>query len=171
MPPRKTEPVKEVKRQGAYIGIDPGANGGLVCLFDDKTFIQMMPETERDIWDWFNQWKGVPVFGIIEKVGGFMGGTGRNVASGHTMFNFGLSYGVLRMAFIAAEIPFEEVPPRTWQKGLKIPPMSRTESKTEFKNRLKGLAQQLFPLEKVTLATSDALLIAEYCRRKREGCL
>ena len=38
-------------------------------------------------------------------------------------------------------------------------------SKTEWKNKLKAKAQQLFPGEKVTLATCDSLLIAEYGRK------
>lgn len=38
--------------------------------------------------------------------------------------------------------------------------------KTEWKNILKKKAQQLFPYAKVTLATSDALLICEYGRIK-----
>ncbi len=36
-----------------------------------------------------------------------------------------------------------------------------------FKNRLKGFAQQLYPLQKITLATADAFLIAEFGRRKQ----
>ena len=34
--------------------------------------------------------------------------------------------------------------------------------KREWKNKLKGLAQQLFPSEKVTLKNADAILIANY---------
>ena len=40
--------------------------------------------------------------------------------------------------------------------------------KTEWKNILKKKAQQLFPYAKVTLATSDALLICEYGRIKEK---
>ena len=38
----------------------------------------------------------------------------------------------------------------------------------EWKNILKKKAQQLFPYAKVTLATSDALLICEYGRIKEK---
>ena len=75
------------------------------------------------------------------------------------------------MALIAAGIPFEEVIPRTWQKGVGITPRGKGETKTRFKNRLKAKASQLFPKVNVTLATADALLIAEFCRRKRTGTL
>ena len=55
---------------------------------------------------------------------------------------------------------------RTWQKGLSIQPKRKEESKTQFKNRQKGLAQQMHPDIKVTLATADAILIAEYLKKQ-----
>lgn len=155
-----------------YIGVDPGASGGLACITPTAALAIPTPKTERDVWDWLSargrESVDDPVFAVIEKVGGFIKG---NPAPGSAMFNFGASYGGLRMALIAAGIPFEEVPPQRWQKALAIPPKKRDETKTQFKNRLKARAQQLFPSEKVTLATADALLIAEYCRRLREGKL
>jgi hypothetical protein len=92
------------------------------------------------------------------------------------MFNFGWNYGSLRMAMIASGLPFEDVPPQVWQKALKIPSRKKEgrqykETKAAFKNRLKAKAQQLFPRVYITLATCDALLIAEYCRRKFLGIL
>ena len=81
------------------------------------------------------------------------------------MFSFGASYGALCMALTAADVRFEEVPPLRWQRGLHIPPRKKSESRTAWKNRLKSKAQQLFPKEYVTLATADALLLAEYCSR------
>lgn len=120
-------------------------------------------------------------FAIIEKVGGFMGGTEegggdnpgkrKNIASGHTMFTFGASFGALRMCLIAAEIPYEEVLPRVWQRGLGIPARTKSEDRVQYKRRLKEVAQGLFPRQVITLATSDAILIAEFNRRKREGAL
>lgn len=159
-----------------YVGVDPGASGGLVCLSSDGIEAIPMPETERDCWEWFNSLGGRPaghIFAMIEKVGGFMAGRGTkgNMAAAHAMFNFGVSYGGLRMALIAASIPFEEVTPQKWQKGLGIVGRGKEESRTQWKNRLKSKAQQLFPKVRMTLATADALLITEYCRRKREGKL
>jgi hypothetical protein len=43
--------------------------------------------------------------------------------------------------------------------------------KPDHKAVLKQVAQRLFPELRVTLATSDALLLAEYCRRLKEGTL
>jgi hypothetical protein len=58
----------------------------------------------------------------------------------------------------------ERVPPQTWQKELGLG-NSKGLSKTEWKNKLKGRAQELFPGIPITLKTSDALLIWEYGRK------
>lgn len=152
-----------------YIGVDPGASGGLACYSKDGITAVGMPSTERDVWEWFSGYNldQRPV-AVIEKVGGYVGGTGQ---PGSAMFKFGASYGRLCMALCAADIPYEEVTPQNWQKGLGIPGRTRKESKGQWKNRLKAHAQKLFPQEKVTLLTADALLIAEFCRRKHEGLL
>lgn len=146
-----------------YIGIDPGQSGGIAIL-SNKNEVIKMPSTEKDIWEWFDFHKN-NCFAIIEKVHSM---PGQGVAS---TFKFGKGYGGLRMALIAAGIPFDEVTPRMWQKSLGITSKAKTESKTEFKNRLKAKAQQLFPQIKMTLSICDALLIAEYNRRKQKGIL
>jgi hypothetical protein len=104
-------------------------------------------------------------FAVIEKVGGYIG----KPQPGSAMFKFGMSYGGLRMALIAAGISFLEVTPQQWQKTLGVSTKKKNETKGKFKNRLKALAQQIFPSVKVTLATADALLLAEYARRLRSG--
>lgn len=153
-----------------YVGIDPGASGGLAFVneFGEGNHTPM-PDTDRDLWEWvavFRQGGEHRTFALIEKVGGYIAGAAH---PGSAMFKFGQSYGALRMALTAAGIPFEEVPPQRWQKALGVVPRGRDESKAEFKRRLRQKAQQLFPAERVTLATADALLIAEYCRRSRTG--
>ena len=62
------------------------------------------------------------------------------------------------MALTAAGIPFERVRPQQWQKSLGC--LTKGD-----KNVTKRKAQELFPMMKVTHATADALLIAEYGRR------
>ena len=175
-----------------YLGIDPGASGGLAVIAADAVTAEPMPATERDIWQWFHWYEpGQRPVAVLEKVGGYVG----EAQPGSAAFKFGASYGMLKMALIAAGIPFEEVTPQTWQKALGIPPRRKGkrakrlkatkdgpkelysdrleggESKTQWKNRLKAFAQKLFPGAAVTLKTADALLLAEYCRRKREGTL
>lgn len=162
-----------------YIGIDPGLSGGIATVDESRLYVSVakMADTERDIYDHLKMLRDnyFCCRAVIEKVGGFIQGKSgteeksKNMASGHTMFTFGSNYGALRMALIALEIPFEAIAPMTWQKGLGIPSRKKTESKTEFKNRLKAKAQELYPKVKVTLKTCDALLLAEYCRRLEKG--
>src|SRR4051812_26257886 len=129
-----------------YIGIDPGVHGGMVAIDTDpsarvKLAISPMPSSLTDIWNWIIMHYGDPkdvrinVFGVIEKVRGFMGArkgeekyaTGANVASAHTMFLFGANYGALCMALTAAGILWEEVLPTKWQKVLGISPRKKGE--------------------------------------------
>lgn len=161
--------VDTPKPSHIYLGIDPGKSGGIAWIFRSRTTAISMPSTERDIWDVLEGMESLSsrAIAVIEKVGGYTG----EGQPGSAMFNFGWGYGGLRMALIAANIPFEEVTPQKWQKAMGISGRKKTESKTQWKNRLKAKAQQLFPELKVTLSTCDALLIAEYARRKTEGRL
>lgn len=158
----------------SYLGIDPGASGGLSSISPLSSLRKVtvtaipMPETERDVWEWFKTGRSAVEFAVIEKVGGFIQG---NPAPGSAMFNFGRGTGLLIGFLIACHIPFEEITPQKWQKGLGIAPRRKDEEKTQFKNRLKAFAQKLFPDIKVTLKTCDSLLIAEFARRYREGKL
>ena len=67
------------------------------------------------------------------------------------------------MALMALEIPVVKVMPQKWQKTYSLGRSSEC-GKSEWKNRLKARAQELFPDlgKKVTLKTCDALLIALY---------
>ena len=150
-----------------YLGIDPGASGGLAFLDEEFAAVTAMPPTRKDLWDWLHNEDLTKVFAVIEKVGGHVG----DKQPGSRMFEFGRNYGECLMALTAAGVPHEEVPPQKWQKALGIPPRKKDESRTQWKNRLKAKAQQLFPGVKVTLSVADALLIAEFCRRMREGKL
>ena len=164
--PLKTTP-NHIKFGEVYLGIDPGASGGL-CLLDGSDSVAIkMPDTERDVWDWLCDVPIKRAFAVIEKVGGYIG----TPQPGSAMFKFGQSVGGLRMALIGAMIPFEEITPQRWQNGLGIVKRAKDESKGQFKNRLKQRAQQLHPRLNVTLATADAILIATYCQRKRQGGL
>ena len=153
-----------------YIGVDPGTTGGLVALTQQPSGsvwerFTSMPRTERGIWDWFDtplfQGSVGPVIAVIEQVSGYLG----EAQPGSAMFKFGASYGGLRMALVAAGIPFAAVRPQVWQKLLGIKPRRKKENRTAWKNRLKSEAERLFPDLKITLATADALLIAYYCRK------
>ena len=153
-----------------YIGVDPGVSGGFGEICADDAEGHKMPETERDIWNWV-KYRRNPCFAVIEKVHAMVGrnedGT-RRVQGVSSTWKFSGNYHGCRMALIPAGIPFEEVLPKKWQAVFGL--LSRQgESHTDKKNRHKAMAQQLFPALKVTHAIADALLIAEYCRRTRQG--
>ena len=160
-----------------YIGLDPGSGGGIALLTDTTVSTRPLGKmTFRDMWDFLKEaTTNNSAFAVLEKVGGFMGpeagedGKKRNRAAAHMMFNFGYNAGALEAFLIAANIRYEHTPPQRWVKGLGISPRKATEGKGEWKNRLKAAAQRLFPDIRVTLATSDALLLAEYARRISTG--
>lgn len=144
-----------------YIGIDPGKNGGIAVMGADGEVLDVvkMPGTPQDLLDFLEQYKD-DSFCTLERVGGMPGN------GGNAMFNFGKGYGHLQMALLALHIPTEDVTPNKWEKTYQLGSSGKY-TKTEWKNRLKAKAQQMFPHlgKKITLATCDALLICEYGRR------
>lgn len=143
-----------------FLGIDPGASGGIAIIGGSYADAVPVPDTERDLWEKIRAvsvvrdatGSGGRFFAIIERVHSM---PKQGVASS---FKFGQSYGFLRGLLVASGIPFEEVAPQKWQKELGC--LSRGD-----KNVTKARAQQLFPGLKITHATADALLLAEYARR------
>lgn len=159
-----------LKRPWGFIGIDPGKSGGISVIRTDGSVWSLtpMPTTERDVFNALSPYgmglgQPIDVRAIIEKVHAM---PKQGVSS---TFTFGRGYGFLRGCLIALGIPFDEVTPQRWMKSFGIASRGKTETKAQFKQRLRGLAQQLFPSEKITLATADALLIAEFCRRLHNG--
>ena len=137
------------------IAIDPGERGAIVVKDDTGIHSFDMPQTPKDIFTLlYNHSHNAKC--MLEKVNGMPG------QGGVAMFTFGKGYGWLEMALIALEIPCETVSPQKWQKSYSLGTKSQCASSSEWKNKLKAKAQQLFPSEKVTLKNSDALLILNY---------
>ena len=136
------------------IGIDPGMSGGLAYITADTVIVSKMGATERDTFEILQAYADhQPTMAYIESVHSM---PRQGVASS---FKFGVNYGLLRGMLIALGIPFETVTPLTWQK------LMRCQTKGD-KNVTKAKAQELFPHIKITHNIADALLIAEYGRRK-----
>lgn len=169
MPKIATHPTTSVSFPMRFIGVDPGASGGLACISGYPQVRQWtvetikMPETDADLLEWLRE-RSFNACAVLERVGGFIQG---NPTPGSAMFNFGANFGALRMALTAAAIPFDVIIPAKWQRGVGVTPRGKDEKKTSHKNRLKARAQQLFPGVKITLAVADALLIAAYCRQTK----
>lgn len=142
------------------VAIDPGASGGLaISLEGSAPSFTHMPETVHDLVELLEgaaiEASNGNAHAYLEQVGGYVGGAG---APGSAMFNFGQNYGQIIGILAAYQIPFTLVRPQKWQGALSLG-NSKGMSKTEWKNKLKAKAQQLFPSSKITLATADAALI------------
>jgi hypothetical protein len=144
------------------LGIDPGSAGG-ICLYDDGIITTYkMPETYPDIYDFLegitSQHLPGEVVAVLEDVGHGMPGQSSSATAKFARHN-----GHLEMALYALGIPTTKVTPQKWQKSYSnsLGKSSGCE-KREWKNKLKGLAQQMFPTTKVTLNTADAILLAAY---------
>lgn len=135
------------------IGIDPGASGGIAVLSEGHlATAQKLPETERDIYDYLEALSWADPIVFLEKVHSM---PKQGVSS---TFKFGMNYGFLRGLIIALKYPLYDVTPQKWQAVIGC--LTHGD-----KNVSKAKAQQLFTLLKITHATADALLIAEYGRR------
>jgi len=147
-----------------------------------------MPKNDADLWDWltlpkvWREVEGIRTIICLEQVSGYIGGVGH---PGSAMFRFGEGYGFLRGLLYAAGFRTGDgnlflTPPQEWMRGLGLRkrrkgskldglPNGGKETDTEWKNYLRQEASKRFPQLKVTLAVSDALLLAWYCRQKFGG--
>lgn len=146
----------------AVLGVDPGVNGGLALLRADGSisyvqgFRPTMTHTEvvdivRIGANLLKAYGSSMAF--VEKVG-YMPGDGGQGAN-----TFGRVDGLLRGALLMAEISVRDVPPQQWQTAMLCLSGGN-------KNVTKNRALELFPGQKITHAVADALLIAEYGRRR-----
>lgn len=141
------------------IGIDPGKTGAIATLdaAHNETIFRFDKASDREIADYVWALSLSKSKAFLEKVHTMpMQGS---TSSGALMERRGFIYGVL----LSIGIPFEWVPPQTWYTKLGI--KNGGLSYAEKKRRNKGLAEQWFPRQKLTLDMADALLIAEYGHR------
>ena len=171
-----------------YIGIDPGKNGALVLL-DDNKFIAwcVMPTTKDNEIDahqlgcWVKTWTQSDYNCVLEDVHSIFG------MSAKSNFQFGRALGILEGVLASNDIKVTKITPKVWQKEIwgNTLPIS-TDTGKKLKSGLPQLkidtkatsllvAKQLFPDVNLLATTRskvphdglvDALLIAEYCRRK-----
>ncbi len=175
-----------------YIGIDPGANGGIVVL-DQTGFIRfksIIPKVKAtsqvDIKELNALLVHLKIYGDYQHVGiedvHAIFGT-----SAKSNFSFGRICGRLEMGIVANEFSHTFIQPKEWQREVwtntdlvtintgKRTPKGNIRYKTDTKATSLICAKRLFPTEDFLASTRsrkphdgiiDASLIAEYCRRK-----
>ncbi len=144
-----------MRKPPVYIGIDPGASGAIAALEIGGEVVSLIKnsETPADIAAWLRDVvKDKRAYACIEKVHAM---PKQGVSS---TFKFGTSYGFLLGLLVANQVQYHEIAPQVWQREMHC--LSKGD-----KNRTKQAAQARFPLEKVTHAIADALLIADVCRQ------
>lgn len=159
--PRRPLPV--------FVGIDPGASGGIAWIERGRIKCLPMPGNRAEMWKWFAQWREmttVRVLAVVELVGGYVRGAEDEgdhggAANGARMFQFGRQYGEVLMALCAAGIIHKDVAPAVWQSRISLKKM-RGERRADHKRRMVAEARRLYPALHVTSATADAVLICTY---------
>jgi hypothetical protein len=137
-----------------YIGIDPGLSGGIAFVPATGTpWAFKMPETDRDLVDLLSD--NISLHTATAMLELVHSSPQMGVKSA---FTFGEGYGRLQAILTALRVPYERIRPQAWQKAMGC--LTKGD-----KNVSKRRAQELFPTLKVTHATADALLIAEFNRR------
>jgi hypothetical protein len=138
------------------IGLDPGANGGMAIIDMYRAVAMKLPESDVEL---FEQLKGIPpCVCVLEQVSSVPG------MPSVSAFSFGREFGRLRLAAYASGHEVYLVRPQKWKQalGLIVYGKGLGRNDTEKKNLNKAKAQELFPALRVTHATADALLLAQY---------
>ena len=142
-----------------YIGIDPGAKGGIAVV--TKKSATTAPYSDGELRRVLGEIHSCRMEAIccLEKVGAR---PGQGVVS---MFNFGKSYGYIKGVLEAYGIPYQEISPQRWKKEFGL---------NSEKTRSVEVCQRMFPnvgllatprCKKLHDGMAEALLMAEYARR------
>lgn len=150
-----------------FIGIDPGASGGIAIIESGGGVIsRKMPDNPHELaaeLQWYANRNNV--IAIVEQVQAMRGQTDNRKQGVSSAFKFGFQAGTIHGVLASLKIPMELVSPVVWQRQFGLTRRSKSESITDKKNRHKAKAAQLFPSQKITHATADPLLLAEYGKR------
>jgi len=159
------------------IGIDPGVTGAIAALTENITVVHDMPvfqvgkkqqinpyELHKVLWgivstvglqpvNYFRGIKEPPGATIyLEQVAAM---PGQGVSS---MFNFGVSFGIIQGVIASLGVPAVLVTPASWKRRAKLTGKPKDEART--------LAQRLYPgidlSRKKDVGRADAILIARF---------
>ena len=144
-----------------FIGIDPGKNGGVACIYEDRLLADRCPSTIAEMAQYIesicSKAQDIQKFAVIERVHSM---PGQGVVS---TFTFGQNFGAWKAILSSYKIPYVETTPYKWMKTFGS--FSGMDKK-ERKHRLKEIALQQYPGYKINLTIADAILIAVYCREQ-----
>ena len=148
------------------MAIDPGKNGGIAYRLGSGEIHSLpMPPTPGDVMDMIRTVKVIDsTTGMVCYMEECIKYAGNN-QSGSSAIVYGRNYGFIEGVIQTLGIKLHGVRPQQWLKELEVGRKGNL-TNTEWKNKLKALSQRLFPTEKITLKTADALLILEYAIRK-----
>ena len=176
-----------VKYGKCYLGIDPGANGGMASIITQAArtvdgrgvngiyaakelrTLSFSNRSEQDVWLTIAHLYPLSPRVVIERqvprptfYQNPRTGKVTNSILKSTCELFG-HYQFLRGLLTAGDITFREVLPQEWQKHFGVA-RSKGMSDNQWKNVLKALALERYPEEHITLATADAVLLAQYAK-------
>ena len=153
--------TQDQSRSIKYIGIDPGKSGGIAVISGDCIEVKKCPETVHDMALLFaltmQETPPSCTLVMIEKV------WARPHDGRASVFTFAGNYGQWQGIVASHEIKPHYVTPQVWMKAMGCPPKLKKQVR---KNYLKSLAKEMYPnlSKKMTLATADAMLIADYAK-------
>lgn len=149
-----------------YLGVDPGAKGGLAAIDENNKILFAVPMSRENLVNFIKKThndiieKNDAVIACVEKVGAM---PGQGVTS---MFSFGKSAGYIEGVLEAFEIPYQLVPPQTWKKMFSLLRKDKKESIETCKRLFPGV--NLLPTDrcrKESDGIAESLLLSEYARR------
>lgn len=165
-----------------FMGIDPGLHGAIVVINGKGEIVcsENIPligsELDlRKLWTIFHEYFSEPIHVVIEQVHAIFG------SAASATFTFGRVCGILEGFTVANDFNYTLIQPKVWQKEMfqgipeiKKPSKSGKTSRLDTKKMAYIAKTRLFPTAtgfetprgKVIDGKVDALLIAEYARRK-----
>lgn len=155
------------------IGIDPGANGGIVKWRpNEKITAIQMPKDLTELRNYLEYLKTIcsPIV-FLEKLSVrpddiMPGADGVNMGKLYRIQKMLANFEQLKATIAVCDVPFVMVHPMKWQNELKLRAKTtrKKEEKNERKRRYKEIAGNLYPELKPTLWNADATLIMHFGR-------
>ena len=153
---------KTMKSRFKYIGIDPGASGGIAVIHNGKIKAYKCPKSSEDMALLFQMCIGSTSAAdtrlLMERV------WARPTNAVRAAFSYGVNYGQWLGIAATHEVQMNTVIPVEWIKYVGCP---KALKKDVRKRWLKQKASDLYPsIKRVTLATADAILITHYAEKE-----